>query len=49
MIGLRQALEDYLRIRRQLGFKLRSDQPLLEQVVAFLEQAGPSGSPASWR
>lgn len=40
MIGLRQALEDYLRIRRQLGFKLRSDQPLLEQFVAFLEQAG---------
>ncbi|MCA1679659.1 MAG: tyrosine-type recombinase/integrase [Actinobacteria bacterium] len=40
MIGLRQALEDYLRIRRQLGFKLSSDQPLLEQFVAFLEQAG---------
>jgi integrase/recombinase XerD len=40
MIPLRQALEDYLRIRRRLGFQLTSDQRLLENFVAFLEQAG---------
>jgi integrase/recombinase XerD len=40
MTDLRQALMDYLRIRRRLGFKLTSDQRLLEQFVAFLERAG---------
>lgn len=40
MIPLRQALADYLRIRRRLGFKLTSDEPLLESFVVFLEQAG---------
>jgi hypothetical protein len=40
MTDLRQALADYLRIRRQLGFKLTSDQRLLENFVAFLERAG---------
>jgi integrase/recombinase XerD len=40
MIPLRQALDDYLRIRRGLGFKLVSDQRLLESFVGFLEQAG---------
>jgi hypothetical protein len=30
MTPLRQALGDYLRIRRQLGFKLKADQRLLE-------------------
>jgi integrase/recombinase XerD len=38
--SLRRGLEDYLRIRRQLGFKLKGDQRLLENFVAFLEQAG---------
>jgi integrase len=37
---LRQALDDYLRIRRQLGFKLIADQRLLESFVGFLERAG---------
>lgn len=36
----RQALSDYLRTRRALGFKLRSDQRRLESFVDFLEQAG---------
>jgi integrase/recombinase XerD len=36
----RQALEDYLRIRRRLGFKLKDDQRLLEGFVCFLERAG---------
>jgi integrase/recombinase XerD len=40
MTPLRQALADYLRIRRQLGFKLKTDGRLLEQFVEFLEQAG---------
>jgi integrase/recombinase XerD len=40
MIPLGQALEDYLRIRRRLGFELKSDQRLLENFVAFLERAG---------
>ncbi len=40
MTPLRRALEDYLRIRRRLGFKLKTDQRLLENFVAFLEQAG---------
>jgi integrase/recombinase XerD len=40
MIPLGQALEDYLRIRRALGFKLVSDQRLLENFVGFLEEAG---------
>jgi integrase/recombinase XerD len=40
MIPLRQALEDYLRIRRRLGFKLKADQRLLEDFVGFLERAG---------
>ena len=40
MTDLRQALADYLRIRRRLGFKLTADQRLLENFVAFLERAG---------
>ena len=40
MRSVRQALEDYLRVRRRLGFKLGSDQRLLEDFVGFLEQAG---------
>ena len=40
MISLRQALSDYLRIRRRLGFQLKADQRLLENFVDFLERAG---------
>jgi integrase len=39
-MSLRQALDEYLRLRRGLGFKLVSDQRLLESFVGFLEQAG---------
>lgn len=42
MTPLRQALSDYLRVRRRLGFKLKTDQRLLENFVGFLEQAGAS-------
>jgi integrase len=38
--ALRAALEDYLRIRRSLGFKLEIDGKMLEQFIAFLERAG---------
>ena len=40
MISLRQALADYLRIRRRLGFEMPQDARLLEGFVEFLEQAG---------
>lgn len=37
---LRSALGEYLAVRRSLGFKLARDGSLLEQFVAFCEQAG---------
>ncbi len=40
MTAMHQALDDYLTIRRQLGFKLEDDGRLLAQFVAFVEQAG---------
>ena len=40
MTSLREALADYLRIRRRLGFEMPQDGRLLEGFVEFLEQAG---------
>jgi integrase/recombinase XerD len=40
MTGLRQALADYLDLRRGLGFKLDSDARLLGQFVGYLEERG---------
>jgi integrase/recombinase XerD len=40
MSSLHQALEDYLRIRRRLGFEMPQDGRLLEGFIEFLEQAG---------
>lgn len=40
MSPLRQALEDYLTIRRALGFKLERHGRLLPQFVAYLERVG---------
>ncbi len=40
MSALRAALDDYLRIRRQLGFAMPQDGRMLEGFVAFLDQAG---------
>ena len=40
MSALRAALDDYLRIRRQLGFAMPQDGRTLEGFVAFLDQAG---------
>ncbi len=40
MTTLREALADYLQIRRRLGFEMPQDGRLLEGFVEFLEQAG---------
>ena len=40
MTPLRQALADYLRIRRALGYKLERAGKLLPQFVDYLEQIG---------
>jgi integrase len=40
MSPLRAALRDYLRIRRSVGFKLESDERLLDSFVGFLERNG---------
>jgi hypothetical protein len=39
-VSLQQALEDYLTIRRQLGYQLQSTGRLLAGFVRFAEQAG---------
>src|SRR5439155_23263881 len=40
MSSLRDALADYLRVRRRLGFEVPPDGRLLEGFVEFLERAG---------
>jgi site-specific recombinase XerD len=40
MNDLRQALADYLALRRALGYKLIEDGNVLEQFLTFVEQAG---------
>jgi integrase len=42
MKTLREAGQDYLTLRRRLGFKLKKHQRLLEEFVSFLEQEGMS-------
>ena len=42
MTDLRSALHDYLAIRRQLGFELKSAGALLEDYVDFMQRAGAS-------
>jgi integrase/recombinase XerD len=37
MTGLRSALDDYLSLRRGMGFKLARDEKLLAQFLAYLE------------
>jgi len=39
MSTLREALGDYLAMRRALGFKLRSDGVALSSFVSFLDHA----------
>jgi integrase/recombinase XerD len=38
MTSLREALTDYLALRRSLGFRLERDEKLLAQFIAWLEQ-----------
>jgi integrase len=38
--GLRQAVADYLAVRRSLGFRLACPEKLLAQFTGYLEQAG---------
>lgn len=40
MSGLRAHVDDYLRLRRALGFKLKEDGHLLGQLIAHAEAAG---------
>ena len=40
MTPLQQALADYVRLRRRLGFEMPQDGRLLERFVEFLEHAG---------
>lgn len=40
MKALKPALQDYLRIRRSLGFRLREPEGLLKNFVAFLQAEG---------
>lgn len=40
MNPLRQALVDYLAVRRALGYKLKRTEKLLNQCLAFVEQCG---------
>jgi integrase len=42
MTDLRSALQDYLGVRRQLGFELKAAGQLLEDFVEFMERAGAS-------
>ena len=39
---LREALEEYLKVRRMFGFKLRSAGSLLHQFVSYVEREGAS-------
>ncbi|MEA2772192.1 MAG: integrase/recombinase XerD, partial [Acetobacteraceae bacterium] len=40
MSALRQALADYLAVRRSLGFKLRDSERLLTQFITYFEHRG---------
>ncbi|MGH2891839.1 MAG: tyrosine-type recombinase/integrase [Solirubrobacteraceae bacterium] len=42
MSGLQAHVDEYLRLRRALGFKLREDERLLGQFVGYLDAAGAS-------
>ena len=42
MSALSQAVEDYLSVRRALGYKLAENGRLLPDFVAYLEAAGAS-------
>lgn len=39
---LREAIQDYLALRRSLGFKLKKHRRFLEEFASFLELQGAS-------
>jgi integrase len=43
MMTLREAAQEYLALRRGLGFKLKQNQRFLEEFLSFLEQENASG------
>ena len=45
---LAEAIEDYLALRRGLGFKLKSHSRCLKEFASFLEHAGEPGSRPGW-
>ena len=49
MTGVRDALADYLQLRRRLGFEMPQDGRLLEGFVTFLEAAGAERISTIWR
>ena len=48
MNTLREAVQDYLVVRRDLGFKLREAGKGLLCFVSFMEQQAPPISPMRW-
>ena len=40
MSGLQAHVDEYLRLRRALGFKLKEEERLLGQLVGYLDAAG---------
>ena len=46
MKTVREAVGDYLALRRSLGFKLKKHQRFLEEFASFLEQESTSRTPA---
>ena len=40
MSGLQAHVDEYLRLRPALGFKLKEEGRLLDQLVAYLDAAG---------
>ena len=40
MNALRQALSDYLVVRRSMGYKLKREEKLLAQYLNYLEERG---------
>lgn len=40
MKTLHQHLDDYLRLRRQLGYKMQSAQPMLHNFLHYAQQEG---------
>ena len=49
MTTLRQAVHEYLSMRRDLGFKLREAGKQLAHFVTFMERIGRLRHPSRWR